>query len=185
MAVGVKNPTILRGNEAGRDWVAVAALISEWTRLESNLITQSATTIYEQLCAGRNIVVFDTGNGDLVGFLTVYRLTEDPTWELGSVIVDPTRRGQGWGHLLYTEVPRLHEEIGGTIYSTTKTSAVKHMGPTVGLLETDFRKAPETSHRPLCQNASCFQQVEGEAPGVCSQEHRRGGPCVLQRRTLS
>lgn len=185
MAVGTKNPIILRGTEPGYDWVAVATKIAQWTELESNLITQSATTIYGQLSAGRNIVVFD--GSDLIGFLTVYQLTDDPTWELGSVIVDPNRRGQKWGNELYNkeEIDRLHREIGGIIYSTTKTDAVKHRGPIAGLFETDFRKVPETSHIPLCRSASCFRQADGEPPGVCSQEHRRGGPCVLQRRVLS
>lgn len=158
----------------------IARAVSEWSgsqdeKVRGGLLGKSPEQIVEQLFNSRCVVLMDSDV--VVGFATCYELTPDH-WELGTVVVNPSYRGQGHARRIYEGIILLHRSLGGTLWETTKSDAVVHLSKENGIMPASFETVPANVYPGLCQEANCF--VAALAPQtLCAKSAENGGPCTL------
>jgi GNAT superfamily N-acetyltransferase len=182
---------VARGSEPWllqQDLLQIAITLSEWTAQEDNLLYKSPVTLISQFQTGRNIILLEADRNRrfrLIGYATFYHLgideTGDNCWELGTVVVDKERRGKHFGTQVYHEVARLHDEVHGKLFATTKSIRAYEAGLRQGLELFDFNDLPAEIRRNICYDASCFV-AHPEFPKQCALQHTLGGKCKLRRR---
>lgn len=182
---------VARGNEPwfqSLSTLSIAMELSRWTVEEDFLLTKGPLVLLEQFQSGRNIILLEFDQEQtvrLIGYATLYPLGKnrsgDPYWELGTVVVDKQRRGEHYGTLLYQEVARLHDELGGILIATTKSERVYQIGLAHGLKLYDFRQLEVGIRHALCYDVPCFTP-DDTYPSDCSRQHTLGGDCKLRCR---
>lgn len=158
----------------------IARAVSEWSRsqeekVRGGLLGKSVEQITTQLFLGRCVVLMD--GVTVVGFATLYELIPG-NWELGTVVVNPSYRGQGRAWKVYEGIDLLHRSLGGTLWETTKHPAVVKMSERYGIMCTAYTSVPEEVYGPLCRDAGCFVPANGPS-SRCAKSWNVGGPCFL------
>ncbi len=166
---------------------SVAAAVAAWSgsddpAVRGGLLPKRPEDVRRAIADGLAVALFDGSKP--IGYAAIYHLTAVPrAFELGTVVVDPVFRGQGLTRLIYAAVARLHDGLGGDLYSTTKSERVVSAGRHIGLEVEPYATVPSIVREPLCYQASCFSP-NGLGPSVCMTDVAHGGKCTLCVRRL-
>lgn len=162
-----------------------AKTISNWTKGEfrGGALPKTPEQILKQIRSGNCVVLEE--NEEPIAFGAIYPLGVDGNGtsyhELGSVIINPNNRGMGLCYPLYRKLMKLHDQLGGIMFGTTKQRSLLAVGlqHSLGLIR--FKDVPPEILEPLCWQAECYQP-NGNA--ACRKQWDQGGECWLRRRFL-
>lgn len=117
-------------------------------RHEPHLLPQDADELRQQFLSGLSVLAIDE-ECQLVGHVTLWRLTDDPlVYEMGTSWVLPETRGRGVGIALYRELLRAHA-TKNILATTTNEVAVK-TGIRVGLQIVKRSDLPKVVQTACC-----------------------------------
>ena len=88
---------IVPGKDEG-DFAPYAIVVSRWTCAEPGMSPRSIEKVLSYFNEVRSVLIIDASNNALLAHAAIKWIsTENPLLEIGSVIVDPNQRGNGYG----------------------------------------------------------------------------------------
>lgn len=87
------------------DFALYAPMVSQWTYAEPGMSARSVEKVLSYFNEGRSVLLFDTTTYALLAHAAIKWISpESPLLEIGSVIVNPTERGKGYGSIAVSAV---------------------------------------------------------------------------------